>query len=407
MRRRFLYLLLQLKAAFKFIPVLFAGTILFGFLAFCIGYAGSRSIGGGTRLFFKVAVVLPEDDSLVNIGFNMLTQMESLKDYCEFIQTDRNSAETMLKNSEVYGIVYIPEGFVEDVLNGQNTPAVVILPDNPGIETSIFRTVLNAGSDTLAYVQSGIYAMTDAYNHFGLSDRIMESSGKLNDHYIRFVMNRSAMYDIRTVSATGSLSQPQFYICSGMVIVVLFLGFLLGNHITGENPKTRVMLRRAGMGYLYTCACRILATALSCTCLITAVLLIVRLLLVNTPLSLLANLLYELSPQSIFFLFLGITAAVSFFFAVYSVAGSGLYGMLLLFCINVVMIYCSGLLLPTAYLPNIAKHIGRFLPAAYMNDLFGSLYNVMPGAASICACLAAAAVFSAISALADSRKESR
>lgn len=407
MRRRLFYLLLQLKAAFKFIPRLFAGTILFGFLAFCIGYAGSRSIGGGTRLFFKVAVVLPADDSLVNIGFNMLTQMESLKDYCEFIQTDRDSAKTMLKNGEVYGIVYIPEGFVEDVLNGQNTPAVVILPDNPGIETSIFRAVLNAGSDTLAYVQSGIYAMTDAYNHFGLSDRIMESSDKLNDHYIRFVINRSTMYDIRTVSATGALSQAQFYVCSGMVIVILFLGFLLGSHITGENPKTRVMLKRSGVGYMYTCACRILATALSCTCLLAAVLLVVRLSLVHIAPSISTDLLYELSPKSIFFLFLGITAAVSFFFAVYSVAGSGLYGMLLLFCINVVMIYCSGLMLPTAYLPNIAKHIGRVLPAAYIKDLFGSLYSVMPNAASICACVAAAAVFCAVSALADSRKEIR
>ena len=93
--------------------------------------AGVKYINSGTGLFFKIAVVLPADDKLVNLGFSMLTQMDSLDDYCEFIQTDDESAKKMLRDGEVYGIVYIPEGFVEDVLNGRNTPAVVILPDNP------------------------------------------------------------------------------------------------------------------------------------------------------------------------------------------------------------------------------------------------------------------------------------
>ena len=88
MRKRLFYMLLQIKSAFKFIPGLFAGTLLFGFIAFCISMAGVKSIDAGTNLFFKIAVVLPSDDNLVNLGFNMLTQMDSLDDYCEFIQTD-------------------------------------------------------------------------------------------------------------------------------------------------------------------------------------------------------------------------------------------------------------------------------------------------------------------------------
>ena len=186
MRKHLCYMLLQLKSAFRYIPGLFAGTLLFGFLTFLTAFACLNSSDTQTKLFFKIAVVLPSDDTLVNLGFNMLTQMESLKDYCEFIQTDHATAETMLKKGEVYGIVYIPEGFVEDVLNGQNTPARIILPDNPGIETSLFRSVLNAGSDTLAYVQSGIYALSDTYNHFGLSDKIAAATDELNDYYIRF-----------------------------------------------------------------------------------------------------------------------------------------------------------------------------------------------------------------------------
>lgn len=404
MRKRLFYMLLQLKSAFKLIPGFIAGTLLFCFMTFCAGYAGVKSIDNGTHLFFKVAVVLPDDDTLVNLGFNMLTQMDGLKNYCEFIKTDETSAKEMLKNDEVYGIVYIPEGFVEDVLNGQNTPAVVILPDNPGIETVLFRCVLNAGSNTLAYVQSGIYAMSDAYTHFGLSDRIAESSDSLNDYYIRFVLNRSSLFKTTKVSPTGTLSGAQFYICSGLVTIILFLGFLSGGFINNENHETSRMLKRAGLGCIYTCACKILAMSLAFTLIITIMLFAAKLALCIIPLAIPANIIYSLSPLNIICLFLCILIAVSFFFMVYTAARSGLYGMLLLFCLNVVMLYCSGVVIPSSYLPKAAAAIGRFLPAAYMKNLSDTLYVGTSLQVTIIAGLVYVTIFLFISALIKERR---
>ena len=108
--RFFRYLLLQCKAALRLVPKLIAGSIVFSVLAVFIGYAGSKTLYGGERLFFfRIAAVLPQDDPLVSIGFNMLTEMESLKSYCEFVPTDENTAKELFDAGEVYGIVYIPE----------------------------------------------------------------------------------------------------------------------------------------------------------------------------------------------------------------------------------------------------------------------------------------------------------
>lgn len=376
MRRHLTYLFLELKAAFRIIPRLFSGMLLFAILASCIGYAGVRMQTGSDHLYFKVAAVLPENDALVNLGFNMLTEMESLKDYCEFIPTDKENAEAMMKKGEVYGIVYIPQGFVEDVLSGRNTPAKVVLPDNPGIETALFRSVLNAGSSTLAYVQSGIYAMTDTYNRFGLSDRIAESSDELNRKYIRFVMNRSDIFDMHTVRATGALTQAQFYVCSGITIVMLFIGFLLGGFCTQEKSQLFMLLKRAGIGRAYICGSRTLAVSVSCTCILLPLLAAVRILLLRTPDSsgAVGELVYNMSFSGIICIFVCMEIAASYILLVYTIAGNGFYGMLLLFCSNMSMLYCSGLIIPSAYLPKAASLIGKLLPAAPLGSLLETIY---------------------------------
>lgn len=391
MRRHLSYLLLQLKSALRLLPKLFCGTIVFAFLAFCIGFAGVKSLGNGNHLFFKVAAVLPEDDALVSIGFNMLTGMDSLKSYCEFITTDGKTAERMLKDGEVYAVVYIPEGFVDDVLSGRNTPAKIVLPDNPGIETVIFRSVLNAGSATLAYVQSGIYAMSDAYIEFDMKDRIPEATDKMNDDYIRFVLNRSSIYDIHTISSTGTLSRTQFYICSGMILIMLFTGFLLGGFGTQEENGLSVMLRRFGIGRMYSGFCRTLAVSLVYACIFVIALAFMGII----------------TPVNILCVFLGTLVCISFIFMIYAIAGNGLYGMLLLFCSNVLMAYCSGLITPSAYLPKAAASAGKLLPAYYVRGLFTTLFTGIFETSSFMMCIFFTLLSIAVSALCSSLREMR
>lgn len=391
MRRHLSYLILQLKSALRLLPKLFSGTIVFAFLAFCIGFAGVKSLGDGNHLFFKVAAVLPEDDALVNIGFNMLTGMDSLKSYCEFITTDAKNAERMLKDGEVYAVVYIPEGFVDDVLSGRNTPAKIVLPDNPGIETVIFRSVLNAGSATLAYVQSGIYAMSDAYIEFDMRDRIPDATDKMNDDYIRFVLNRSSIYDIHTISSTGALSRTQFYICSGMILIMLFTGFLLGGFGTQEENGLSVMLRRFGIGRMYSGFCRTLTVSIVYACIFVIALAFMGII----------------TPINILCVFLGTLVCISFIFMIYAIAGSGLYGMLLLFCSNVLMAYCSGLITPSAYLPKAAAFAGKLLPAYYVRDMFTTLFTGIFKPSSFMMCIFFTLLSIAISALCSSLREMR
>lgn len=68
----------------------------------------------------------------------------------------------------------------------------------------------------------------------------------------------------------------------------------------------------------------------------------------------------------------------SYFSLMYVLAGRGMQGNLLLLCGNVLMIFCSGTVVPSAYLPRVVGSIGKWLPLNLFHEysaqmLFGSI----------------------------------
>ena len=72
--------------------------------------------------------------------------------------------------------------------------------------------------------------------------------------------------------------------------------------------------------------------------------------------------------------------------------------MLLLFCLNVVMLYCSGIIIPASYLPKLAAVAGKFLPSAYIKTLLDTIYTDTLSGITITAGAAYSVVFLLISA---------
>ena len=403
MLRHLIYFKLQLKSALLCIPKLIAGTLLFSCIAVLIGYSGSKTLYHNDSLFyFRVAAVLPENDPLVNIGFNMLTGMDSLKDYCEFIRTDEDNAKKLLEHGEVYGIVYIPQGFVEDIMNGKNTPAQILLSGSSGIETALFRSVLNAGSNTLAYVQSGIYALYDTYSRFGVSSLITDASDRLNNEYLHFTLQRGDIFKIETVSSTGSLSLPQFFVCAGIAVIMLFLGFTLGGYAMQESTQLNLMLKRSGISYIFTAVCKTIIITLFYTVLFIGLSAVGKAITGTLPEesgAIASSLLFDMSAKNIALLALCAALSVSYIFVVFDIAGSGLYGMLLLFLMNVLMLFGSGCIIPSAYLPKAAAKIGTLLPTAYLKHCLTALFTNKIHITAVAAISAYIILFTVISGL--------
>ena len=98
---------------------------------------------------------------------------------------------------------------------------------------------------------------------------------------------------------------------------------------------------------------------------------------------------------------------ISYIFMIYTIAGNGLYGMLLLFCTNVVMAYCSGLITPPAYLPKAAAFAGKLLPAGYVRDMLTVLFTGTFSPSAFVSCIFFTLLFIAVSALCSAIREMR
>ena len=152
-----------------------------------------------------------------------------------------------------------------------------------------------------------------------------------------------------------------------------------------------VMLRRFGINRLYSEFCRTLAVSLVYSCIFITALAFIHLI----------------TPINILCIFLGTAVCISYIFMIYTIAGNGLYGMLLLFCTNVVMAYCSGLITPPAYLPKAAAFTGKLLPAGYVRDMLTVLFTGTFRPSAFVSCIFFTLLFIAVSALCSTIREMR
>ena len=150
MSARLVYLKLELKRACKKLPHIIAGAIVLLLLAVTVAFLASRMLYGDQAAGrITVGVVLPEGDAVAQKAVAMVSSLESVKSICDFEYMDKEEGVRKLKDGQLYAVMEVPEGFVQDIMNGTNTPVRIILPRGAGLESRIFKELTDAGAKTL------------------------------------------------------------------------------------------------------------------------------------------------------------------------------------------------------------------------------------------------------------------
>lgn len=371
MHKHLLLLMLQIKTSFKQLPKILLSLLVFSIIAGVIGFAGSSLIydkDNATKASIKVAAVLPKDDALINMGFKTVINMESLASFCEFIMTDEDTAMDMMDNKEVFAVVIIPEHFIDDIQTAKNTPARVIISKNSGFETSLFRSVIDAGANSLSYVQSGIYATDDMLKITGYYDHKKEAEDSLNNTFIKYALNRSYFFDAQTVTVFGDMNSADFYICSGIVFMLLLSGISVSQRFRRLTGSQCIILAQKHISRAWYCF-----TVLFSTALIFIVLVVVT--GVIGSFTSYADYIPVIDLSSIAGLLLLVLSIYSFIMFLFTVIKSNLGAMMALFISSLLMMYCSGSIIPKAYLALPIQRISSFMPTGYWVEMFKSIYS--------------------------------
>ena len=106
--------------------------------------------------------------------------------------------------------------------------------------------------------QAAIYAADEYLNLQGVPEQISVSEQDLNRIFLKYAMNREALFRKKTVSAAGNVSTAVFYGISGIVFLMILTGIPAAPFLAPQTEALEQGLRRIGIRRWYPLFCKCL-----------------------------------------------------------------------------------------------------------------------------------------------------
>ena len=352
MAAKLVYLKLELKRALKRLPHMAAGAIVLMAMLGTIAFAACMLLYGETTLErVTIGVVLPEEDRIARQLVRMLGTYDSVRSVCEFSFMDSSEAEKQLRDGEIFGIMNVPEGLVQGIINGTNIPVTITLPQGNALENRVFKELTSAGARTLGSAQAGIYAGDQLLLNYDLAGGISQLEADLNRIYMAYSLPRADLFEHVKVSATGDVDTLEFYGISAFVLYLLLAAIPVSGYLAPESRVMSQKLSLAGIGPWMATAARLAGLG--------ALLLAAAL---PAALGALKFGVLEFSWLLLPALAAVCLAAAALVLFCYEAAGTLMGGVMLLFLGAVLLLFLSGGFLPLVFLPAQVRSLAPFLP---------------------------------------------
>lgn len=400
-RMRYLYTEIR-KAVYMFPRMLLQAILLMaliGMIAFCAVKTMERE---PLAVRADIGVVVREDDRVTRMALQYVENLESATQVCHFIQLPEDEGFLALEKGEIAALVVLPEQIVQGIMDGSNPTVDIFFPKNVGLEAMLLRELTESGAGLLRVAQAQIYGAYDTAAAYGMMEQLSVMETDIDSYNLAFALDRLAVYDTETVSATGQMSVLQYYAASGAVLFLLLSGMALYPVMRREPSAFRKQLARQGTGGIWQGFCQWMSGFVCIELLICVLWLLWKAAGVMVP-ETVGKITEALAGRSStcgtgvkIGMFLLVTVTVStYIYLLYSIAGSRTGSILLICLLSVVMVYLSGGLIPSVFLSGTVQKVGEKLPTAYLICAVGGLYAGY-GAGSIGRCAAGMSGYAAV-----------
>lgn len=380
------YLAFTLKRCFGRLGKLLCGLALLGIICAAAIYGLSfvnQKNDTAAASHFNVVFVMPKNAGLhYSLALGMVSNMESLSSMVTIKQTtSEDEAKAMLDSGEVKAAVIIPEGMIHTIMSGTNDlPARIIYPGEPSIETVIFRQIVDSLSQMVASSQTGVYALYEIYDDFDATEKQQDKANtQLNDLYINSVLERNALFQIvGSDSKENNLLDEEVssdttpatdfvlvgYLCSGLALLFLLSGINLCFFFVAPNRAVLPALSRLGLSDSF-CLLADFFAAVICQWLIFSI----GCLLIGTigssahivPAFLIGRALVSCFVCAFF------SCALELFIC--RICHGKQACMITTFAVSLLVMYASGCLIPSAFLPDMLRRISATLPGSQLKNM--------------------------------------
>jgi hypothetical protein len=360
------YLLQYIRIEYKRMLASFAHmllSIMIMAIIIGIGMTGAFYVMSHLTDYEKVtvAMVLPSSEEAGTLkALSSLIQMqESVSDIADFTYLSMDEASKGIRDGSVQAAIILGDTFINDIMTGINTPAIVLLPEDTKLNTQVFHEEVRDGISLIRTGESGIYAVTDAWIH-GYSMVISRSDMEnlLTDLFTRNALDRNSVITDTSVSAFGEDTIMQYYIASGFAVILLFAGLLFGNLYSGNDLVVRKKIRVNGIGVVLSGFVRILVMATFL--LFISIIMICMIMIYSGVTGAVTDFYFEraLIPGLLILSF----SLAGFFHFIYSLSDIEAQNAMILILMAIFMAFSSGCIFPMAFLPDVFQKIGGIMP---------------------------------------------
>lgn len=381
MRTFFVYLFLQYKKSVK--VLLKSGASLLLTAGLLLGGAALLShVFFGSQMFqaIDVGVSVPEGEKETKAVARFISAMESVESVCNFRYFPEDRAMKKLYEGEIQAVIVLPESLYEDMYSGEKGRIAVYLPEDPPFRVQVFRELLADGVSLLTTAEAGVLAASDLAGTdaiaYGERDETgfpkmkpYEAANFISYEYIQCALGRDNMFDEYVYSPLGQMDLYQYYFAAAVSVLLLMSGLNYSFLYQGNSRAVEQKLRVMGLGTVKASVIKILVMANASWLLAVA--------------SYLAGCLFSRWGKFDFIWFHGsallllipVSIGAAFYFhAVYSVFGKGMQGAVFLLSVNAVMVLCSGVVIPLAYLPEAVRRVGQYLPLNFLRQYCAEVF---------------------------------
>lgn len=371
MAKHFNLLFLEFKKAFTQLPKIILGTIVFAFLAVLFAFTANillKTSDSSTKA--TIAIVTPENsDDYTAMLFKYVQEIDSVKGICNFINLDKETAYKKLEKNELMAAIIIPENFLANMIAGIRTPIDMVTANNRYNSISpYFKQLIRSASAELGACEAGVYAAGDALIKYSIVKDPYYWQDRLGEHYISYALNPSSYFDERPLTVAGHITMEGFYICTGIVVVLLLCGILSSEILKRDSNTFAISIKRIGISPEWHLFAKLISISTIFYTIIVAAYLICR--LVSIRVTKLAIFLPSYGISELLVLFLVVLSIFSFVIFIFELCNNTSTASILLFLLSTLSLFVSGGILPSALLADGIKFLAPgMITTHYLNIL--------------------------------------
>ena len=354
---------LELKKNLRMLPFVALSAVAAAlFISLFVSLLSKSLYEEGSLARANVALVTNDaENDYMTKAIRYISNMNSTSLALDFEVMPEEKAMQALKKHDVIAVMLFPDDVINGILWGRNDPIEIRFSDTDALSSVFLSELTRSGAMMLSAAQADTYSAAELYYALGAEGELGAAYDDIDMMNFSYVLAREKMF-------TTSETLPVFlcYIASAVLLFLFFSSSAFAPALKMEDRSFYDLLfsgKTKTSAYLVV---RLLANwlvlfAFTLICFIAASML-PKHSFDSFTLSLNVNARHILC----LFLISGFISAFALF--LHQASGSAPVAILLQLTLSVVMLFCSGGILPAAFLPAALRRFGTLLPTTVLSE---------------------------------------